>query len=132
MITAGVTSAIVISGMIKNKKKQINEINVNIEKYTHGVANAREALEHFEKAAAEMNTIADQVYISFKGQAADSFTNKLYEYRDFCNKRANQMKELIDALNTRLADFDIAKRNGEKSLQNLYVALGAAVAVSLV
>ncbi len=131
MGVVGIGSAVVISGLIKNKKKDINELSLNIERLTHGVSDARDALEHYSNAVSNMNSIIDQVQIGFKGQAADSFTSRLIEYRDFCSKRSGQMNELIDDYNTRIIKYDAAKRKGEKALQDLYIALAVTTAVGV-
>ena len=124
----GITAAVTISAMIKNKKKEINELSLNIERLTHGVSDARDAVEHYSNTVSNMNSIIDQVQIGFKGQAADSFTQKLIEYRDFCSKRVEQMNMLIDDYNTRIIKYDTAKRRGEQALQNLYTALAVSAA----
>lgn len=131
MLATGIAGAIVLNRMISNKKKEINEIRLNIERFTQGVAKAREASEHYRNAISNMNSIISQVSTAFKGQAADEFTNRLISYRDYCQSRANQMDALIDDYNQRIIMYDAAKRRGEQALNTLNSTLKAVILLAL-
>lgn len=103
-----------LNNMIKDKQKQINEIDAEISELEERKQYAKAAKEKFDGAYNELMLLHSDVTTCFKGKAADAFANKVFNLSIFSYSRSSHMEKQIKNFNKQLKELEKQKAKAEK------------------
>ena len=115
----GITTSIILTVGIHSKKKELNQINADIEKYQKAIEDAKKASELFVQFISGIDELVDETSYYFKGTAAPEFRLRLLKSSSFISDRDIDMQHKVNYFQNCISNLEDRRRDCEKSIDTL-------------
>jgi len=108
-----------LNKMIKDKQGKINEIDAEIDEIKERKASAKVAKDKFDESYNELNLLHSDVTSCFKGEAADAFANKVFNFMIFSSSRSYHMEKQINNFKNQLKELEKQRTKASNALKRI-------------